>query len=83
MLYDKLRWLKFDGHFFALLGVANLVGYGLSYIMKPDNYIYFFGYTGRESRITQPFKAMMASDNYKNVGWTAPILIYLNFLLHK
>jgi hypothetical protein len=50
VLYDKLRWLKFDGHFFALLGVANLVGYGLSHIMKPENYRYYFAYTGREAR---------------------------------
>jgi hypothetical protein len=46
MVYAKLRWLKFDGHFFALLGVATLIGYGLSHIMKKEDYIYHFAYTG-------------------------------------
>lgn len=51
--------------------------------MPKDNYRYYFAYTAEGHRLSQSMKAMMGSENWKNVIWTAPTLIGLNFYLHK
>ena len=39
MVLDKLNWSGIQGkHLWMMLGVGNLVGYGLSLVMKPTNY---------------------------------------------
>jgi len=83
MLADKLNWLKFNGHWFALFGGLNLFCYGLSLYMDRDMYLYHFGYSGYPARMFKPFKSMVGCDNIFNVLWTAPSLIGLNFYLHK
>ena len=83
MVFDKLKWLNFGGHWFAVFGVLNLLCYGLHLYSKRDNYLYHFAYTAEPPRLFKPIKAMVGSDNIYNVIWTAPSLIGLNFYLHK
>lgn len=83
MLLDKFQWARFHGHWFAIFGALNLVAFGLHLYARPDNYKYYFGYTGQETRTTQVFKSLMGSENFLNVAWTAPTLIGLNYYLHK
>ena len=57
-----------------LLGIGNIVTYGLSLYMKPSNYAYYFHYTGN-GKFFQPFKALVGCDNPITLGLTAPSLI--------
>jgi hypothetical protein len=62
----------------------NVAAYGLHLFTKEkQDYVYHFGYTASPSRLFKPIKAMVGSDNIKNVAWTAPSLIGLNFYLHR
>jgi hypothetical protein len=82
MILDKFRWARFHGHWFAILGALNLLGYGLHLYQSKDNYNYHFAYTSEGYKLFASFKSMMGSDNWKNIIWTAPSLIGLNFYLH-
>lgn len=49
MLLDKLTWgrkLFAGGYLFALFGIGNIVGYGLSLVIDKENHKYYFGYNG-------------------------------------
>tara|TARA_B110000285_G_scaffold208750_1_gene249188 strand:+ start:169 stop:327 length:159 start_codon:yes stop_codon:yes gene_type:complete len=47
MLVDKLSYFRIGGGLaFMALGVGNLVGFGLSNVMKPSNYDFYFYYRG-------------------------------------
>lgn len=81
MVIDKLQWLRFNGHWFALFGTLNLLCYGASLLMTRDQYKYHFAYTGYPARMFKPFKSMLGSENLTNVLWTAPSLIALNFYM--
>lgn len=81
MLLDKLSWAKFNGHWFALFGVGNLLAYGAHFYMNRDQYLYHFTYKGYPARMFKPLKAMLGSDNLANVAWTAPSLIGLSYYL--
>lgn len=83
MLLDKLTWTRMDGHWFTLFGIANLVGYGLSYVMSKKNYDYHFTYTGEGQSLFRPVKSMIGSTNLLNVVWTAPVLIGFGYELNK
>ena len=80
---DKFRWAHIHGNWFAIWGVLNLIGYGIHLYARPDNYNYYFSYTGEGYRLSQSLKSMVASDNWLNIAWTAPSLIGLNFYLHQ
>mmetsp|Transcript_5447 Transcript_5447/g.4134 ORF Transcript_5447/g.4134 Transcript_5447/m.4134 type:complete len:190 (+) Transcript_5447:120-689(+) len=80
-MLDKLNIFKLHGNLFLLFGATNLLCYGLSLFMKPDNYEYHFGYAGDENRMFKPFKAMVGSNNFWNIAWTAPSIIGLGFFL--
>ena len=48
-LSDKLKWAKnrlSGGYLFALVGVGNILAYGLSKVMDKGNHEYYFGYNG-------------------------------------
>ena len=81
MLLDKFNWAKFGGHWFAMLGVGNLLGYGLYHFMEEKNYLYHFGYTGELRGLFRPLKSMIGSTSLPNVAWTSASLIGLNFYL--
>lgn len=82
MLLDKLKWVpNLNGNFFALFGLLNLGFYGLSLFITPEQYRYHFSYDGVVPRLFNPLKAMMASDQFSNVVWTAPSLIACNMYL--
>lgn len=83
MLADKLNWAKIGGNWFALLGIANLIGYGASLLMSKDQFYYHFTYSTYPARFFKPLKSMIGSDNLANVIWTAPSLILLNFYMNK
>ena len=83
MLIDKLNWTKIGGQWFALLGVANLIGYGASLLMSKDQYYYHFTYSTYPARMFKPIKSMIGSDNLMNVIWTAPSLIFLSIYMNK
>jgi hypothetical protein len=83
MLMDKMSWFKFNGYWFALFGIGNIVAYGASLVMKKDWYRYHFAYTGQGFSLSRTLKSMMGSDNLMNVAWTAPSLIGLNFYMHS
>lgn len=85
MISDKTRWAGVSGMgglAFALWGVLNAGVYGLSFVMQKENWEYHFVYTG-SGKFLQPFKSMMASNDYRNVGWTAPSLILGGLLLQQ
>jgi hypothetical protein len=81
MLADKFAWSRFNGHWFALFGVGNILCYGLSLFMNEENYKYHFAYTGADRSCLRSLKSQMASDGIHNVGWTAPCLIGLSMYL--
>ena len=83
MISEKLNFFRLQGHYFALFGVANLVCYGLSYYIKPENYKYFFSYTGDQYRFFQPLRAMMGSNNLLNVAWSVPSLFVFSYWLNQ
>src|ERR1700733_3847678 len=83
MLLDKFRWARFHGHWFAIFGALNLLGYGLHLYSSTDNYNYHFAYTGENHKLFSSFKSMIGSNDWRNIIWTAPALIGLNFYLHK
>ena len=75
MFLDKLRWTKISGQSLWIgLGVANLIGFGLSQYMDKENFSFYFHHKG-EGRFFQPIKSMMASESLTNVAWTVPCLI--------
>jgi len=82
MISDKIGWTGINGHWFALFGVANLLGFGLSQVMERKNFEYYFAYKG-EGTFFQPFRSMIASDKFSNVVWTAPSLILGGAYLQK
>ena len=78
-----MNWAGMAGGFwFAGLGVANLLGYGLSLFMTKENYELYFAYNG-DGRFFQPFKAMIGSNKLTNVMWTSPLLIGGGLFLQK
>ena len=82
-LIDKLSWFGIRGHWFALFGVANLLGYGAHLLMPKDWFYYHFAYSTYPARMFKPLKSMIGSDNFWNVLWTAPSLIGLNFYMNQ
>lgn len=83
MLLDKFKWANFHGNWFAIFGVLNLLGYGLHLYSTKENYKYHFAYTGELNKIFAPFKSMIGSEHIRNIIWTAPALIGLNFYMHQ
>lgn len=80
-LLDKLKWARFNGHWFALFGIGNLLAYAAHFYMDRDQYLYHFSYKGYPARFFQPVKAMLGSENFLNVAWTAPSLIGLSWYM--
>lgn len=76
MLLDKLNWTKLSGHWFTILGLANLFAFGLSQYASRPMYEYHFGYTGSGGFFSY-FKALIGSNTFLDVAWTAPSLILL------
>jgi hypothetical protein len=84
MLLDKYKWSHFGGHWFALFGFLNIAAYGAHIYMKDkENYNYHFSYTADARKLFKPIKAMVGSDNFYNIVWTAPALIGLDLYLHR
>ena len=71
---DKISW-------FALLGGINLACYGLSLMMTPEDYKFYFAYDGT-GRYTDMARSMVGSNKLGNVIWTAPALILGGQYLH-
>jgi len=82
MLVDKNNMFKIGGWMFTLFGVANIAAYGASHLMTPENYRYHFAYEGERYSMSRFFKAMVGSNTFANVAWTAPTLIALNWYMH-
>ena len=83
MVGDKLSWARLttlSGMGFVFWGVLNLGVYGLSMVMHKENFDYHFAYTGN-GKFLQPFKAMMAGEDFANVSWTSASLIGGGFYL--
>ena len=77
MVADKVSWARLEtlsGMGFVFWGLANLGVFGLSMVMRKENFDYHFTYTGN-GKFLQPFKSMMAAESINNVAWTAPLLI--------
>lgn len=83
MVADKMSWARLSGHWFALLGVANILGYGAYLTFSKDQFYYHFSYKTYPARFFKPLKAMIGSDYLGNVIWTAPSLIGLSFYMHR
>ena len=83
MLSDKLSYFRFGGSWFALFGVLNAFAFGASLFMAPDRYRYHFAYTGDRSSAVRALKSRLGGNNIANVGWTAPLLIGVNWYLSK
>jgi len=81
MLGDKISYFKVSGHWFAILGVANVMAYMASLFMSKDQYKYHFSYSGYPARIFKPLKSQIGSDTFDNVVWTAPSLIGLSLFM--
>ena len=76
-LTDKLKWAKngfTGGYLFAMIGVGNILAYGLSRFMDKENHEYYFGYNG-SGKFLQPIKSLVGSNNALNVAYIAPTLI--------
>ena len=83
-MLDKLNFFKIKGHWFALYGFLNIICFGTSFLShSPEWYRYHFAFTTYPARMFKPVKCMMGSENFLNVIWTAPLLIGLNFYMHK
>ena len=82
MTLKKVNFLRVNGQYFALFGVANVGVYLLSKYMKRDSFEYHFQYKGEGQRAFLPIKSMVASDSIYNLGWTAPTLIGLSYFLN-
>ena len=85
MVGDKLSWARLttlSGMGFVFWGVLNLGVYGLSMVMHKENFDYHFAYTGN-GKFLQPFKAMMAGEDFANVSWTSASLIGGGFYLQQ
>ena len=85
MVIEKMNWSRglFSGQvLFGLMGVANLLGFGLSLVMEKRNFDYYFFMNGN-GKFFQPVRSMCASDNLFNVMWTAPSLILGGAYLNK
>ena len=72
---SKVSW-------FALFGLINAGCYGLSLMMKPKDYNFYFAYKG-DGRFSSQFRSMFGSDNLVNVAWTAPSLILGGQYMHS
>lgn len=83
MLGDKISYFKVNGHWFALLGVANALAYMANLFMSRDQFKYHFAYTAYPARMFKPLKSQIGSDTFANVIWTAPTLIGLSLFMHK
>jgi len=82
MWYDKLNFLKVGGWWYALLGVGNIMAYGLSHLMTKENYEYHFAYKG-EGKMFNWIKSQVGCNTIDSVIWTAPSLILGNYFLMK
>jgi len=85
MVEDKLAWLnlsKLCGMGFVFWGFGNIGVYGLSKVMYQENFRYYFYYM-RDGRTFQPFKSLIAADNFYNVAWTSSSLIGGGFYLQQ
>ena len=77
MLIDKFRSVPGIGHvsLFSILGLANVVGYGLSHFMDRESYRYHFAYTG-EGRGASTFgKSLIGSESMINTAMNAGLLV--------
>ena len=77
MLLDKFRSVPGLGQVsvFSILGLANVVGYGLSLVMNKDAYRYHFAYDGAGKHSTNFLKSLMGSESMVNTALNAGILI--------
>ena len=85
MLSEKMVWargLLTGGNLFALFGLLNLAGYGLSLTMEKQNHDEYYLYQGK-GRFFSIIKSFCGSDSFLNVAWTAPVLIFGGLTLTK
>ena len=85
MLMDKIKWqrgLFAGGNLFYMFGAANILCYGLSFLMEKDNYDYYFKYQG-SGKFFQPIKSLFGSTAFGNVSWTSAFLFYSGHFLQK
>ena len=82
-LIAKSNGLLSGGSLFAMLGVGNLIGYGLSYWMEPANYDFHFLYSKNDKRLSKPLMSMLGSTNWLNTAWASSGLIFGGLWLQK
>ena len=74
MVLDKFRATGTSSmNLFALFGVLNLTGYGLSHVMSEKDYVYYFGYKGN-GRFSDCIRSQFGCNRAAN-AWTAPFMI--------
>lgn len=74
-ILPKISW-------FALLGGINLACYGLSLMMSPEDYLYYFAYRGT-GRYTDMLRSFVGSNVLGNAIWTGPGLILAGQYMHS
>lgn len=85
MLLDKLNWTRGTlngGNLFALLGLANLLGFGASLFMEQDNYEARFAHVS-DGKMFKPFASWFGSDKLSHIVWTTPFLVCGGIYLNK
>ena len=88
MLIDKFRSVPGIGQVsvFTILGLANVVGYGLSHLMTKEDYRYHFAYTGKDvgSAGSSRFaKSLIGSESLINTAANAGLLIGCGQIMQK
>jgi hypothetical protein len=63
------------GHFWALFGVANVLGYAASFVMKKEKYENLFAYKGDNPSFSRWLFSQVGATKLDNILWTAPVLI--------
>ena len=74
-ILPKLSW-------FSIFGIANLFCYGLSHVMSPRDYLYYFSYKGN-GRLSDLVRSNLGSNNMINAAMTSSILIFSGQYLHS
>ena len=67
---------------FSLFGIANGLCFGLSYMMTPEDYVYYFGYKGN-GRYSDMIRSQFGSNTLANAVWTVPSLFLVGAYMHS
>ena len=77
MLVDKFRSIPGLGKvsIFTILGMANVVGYGLSHVMNRDTYRYHFAYDGAGRHSTNFARSLSGSETVVGTAMNVGFLV--------